>query len=145
MNLTLLTFLTIAVVTDFKEWRISNRLVVAGLIVGLAFRIVGEGSAGLVHFLMNISIPVIFLFLLFRMRVIGAGDIKLFSMTGGFLSVRQLLCVMAAFLVAAVTGLGKLVYMGMTSGFFWKKQTRIHFSFAILIAYFIVVWGCAIA
>ena len=78
MNLTLLTHLTMAVVMDFGNGRISNRLIVSGLIWGLAFRLLGEGSAGAVHFLMNISIPVI-LFLLFSLHIMGAGDIKLFS------------------------------------------------------------------
>ena len=106
----------------------------------------GEGSAGIVQFLLNISIPVILLFLLFQMRVIGAGDIKLFSMAGGFLSTRQLAYLIAvSFLVAAVLGVGKRIYLGGASGFFGKKRTLIHFSTAILIAYFIVVWGCAIA
>lgn len=90
MNLTLLTHLTLAVVMDFGNGRISNRLIVSGLIWGLAFRLLGEGSAGAVHFLMNISIPVILLFLLFSLCILGAGDIKLFSIAGGFLTLTQL-------------------------------------------------------
>lgn len=142
----MLTFLTMAAVMDYKEWRISNRLICAGLIWGLAFRILGEGSAGVVYFLINLSIPVILLFLLFQMRVLGAGDIKLFSMAGGFLSTEQLMHLMVlSFLAAAVIGLGKLVYIGRRPVFFWKERTLIHFSTAILVAYFILVWGCAIA
>ena len=91
MTLTLLTVLAFAVAADFREMRISNRLIASGLMMGLALRILGEGGAGIVHFLVNISIPVILLFLLFQLRVIGAGDIKLFSVAGGFLSMRQLL------------------------------------------------------
>ena len=81
MTLTLLTVLVFAVAADFREMRISNRLIASGLMMGLALRILGEGGAGIVHFLVNISIPVILLFLLFQLRVIGAGDIKLFSET----------------------------------------------------------------
>ena len=103
MTLTLLTVLVFAVAADFREMRISNRLIASGLMMGLALRILGEGGAGIVHFLVNISIPVILLFLLFQLRVIGAGDIKLFSVAGGFLSMRQLLYViLAAFVTAAV-------------------------------------------
>ena len=112
MNLTLLTHLTLAVM-DFGNGRISNRLIVSGLIWGLAFRLLGEGSAGAVHFLMNISIPVILLFLLFSLCILGAGDIKLFSIAGGFLTL--------------------------------GTKTFMHFSTAILIGYFIVVWGWGIA
>ena len=145
MNLTLLTHLTLAVVMDFGNGRISNRLIVSGLIWGLAFRLLGEGSAGAVHFLMNISIPVILLFLLFSLCILGAGDIKLFSVAGGFLSMRQLLYViLAAFVTAAVIGLGKLLYQKRMAGIFGNQRTLIHFSAMILIGYFIVVWGCAI-
>ena len=142
MTLTLLTVLVFAVAADFREMRISNRLIASGLMMGLTLRILG---AGIVHFLVNISIPVILLFLLFQLRVIGAGDIKLFSVAGGFLSMRQLLYViLAAFVTAAVIGLGKLLYQKRMAGIFGNQRTLIHFSAMILIGYFIVVWGCAI-
>ena len=142
MTLTLLTVLVFAVAADFREMRISNRLIASGLMMGLALRILGEGGAGIVHFLVNISIPVILLFLLFQLRVIGAGDIKLFSVAGGFLSMRQLLYViLAAFVAAAVIG---LLYQKRMAGIFGNQRTLIHFSAMILIGYFIVVWGCAI-
>ncbi len=145
MTLTLLTVLVLAVVEDFREMKISNRLIAFGLILGLALRIMGEGGAGIVHFLVNISIPVILLFLLFQMRALGAGDIKLFSVAGGFLTMRQLLYVMlAAFFSAALIGLGKLLYQKKAAGIFRHQRTLIHFSTSILIGYFIVVWGCAI-
>lgn len=131
---------------DFGNEKISNRLIVSGLFWGLAFRLLGEGSAGAVHFLVNISIPVILLFLLFQMRAIGAGDIKLFSVAGGFLTTKQLLYVMlAAFAAGAAIGLIKLVYRVRTTGYQFGTITVIHFSTAILIGYFVIVWGCGIA
>lgn len=130
---------------DFGNEKISNRLIVSGLFWGLAFRLLGEGSAALVHFLVNISIPVILLFLLFQMRAVGAGDIKLFSVVGGFLTTEQLLYVMfAAFAAGAVIGLIKLVYRVRTTGYQIGTITVIHFSTAILIGYFVIVWGCGI-
>lgn len=131
---------------DFGNEKISNRLIVSGLFWGLAFRLLGEGSAGVVHFLVNISIPVILLFLLFQMRAVGAGDIKLFSVAGGFLTTKQLLYVMlAAFAAGAAIGLIKLVYRVRTTGYQFGTITVIHFSTAILIGYFVIVWGCGIA
>lgn len=141
----MLAILIIAVVTDLRETRISNRLITSGLILGLAFRIVGAGVAGVVHFLVNISIPVIFLFLLFQLRVLGAGDIKLFSVIAGFLTIRQTLYVMiAAFVAGGAIGMAKLLYLRVTTGRFGEGRTLIHFSTAILIGYLFVVWGCAI-
>ena len=85
------------------------------------------------------------LFLLFQMRALGAGDIKLFSVVGGFVTERQLLWVMAiAFLVAAAIGAGKLAYVRWTTGSWGRNRTYMHFSPAIFIAYGIVVWGCVV-
>lgn len=143
--MTLLMIVVLAVVTDFREGRISNRLIALGLFTGLIFHILGEGSIGIVHFLVNISIPVILLFLLFQLRALGAGDIKLFSVVGGFLELRQLFMVMlAAFFVASVIGSGKLLCKKRSAGKTNGNRTLIHFSLAILIGYVVVVWGCAI-
>lgn len=125
-----------------REQRISNRLIVFGLIIGLILRVFGEGSIGIVHFLVNISIPVILLFLLFQLRALGAGDIKLFSVVGGFVETRQLVAVMAvSFVVAALVGIAKILYLKKSDKYCGKKKTLIHFSFAILISYLYVVWG----
>ncbi len=90
-SITLLLVLLLAVIMDFRERRISNRLIALGLVSGLILRVIGEGSIGIVHFIVNISIPVILLFLLFQLRALGAGDIKLFSVVGGFVMIQQLL------------------------------------------------------
>ena len=141
----LLVIFVSAVVTDFRERRISNRLMALGLVIGLILRILGEGGIGIVHFLVNISIPVILLFLLFQLRALGAGDIKLFSVVGGFLELRQLFAVMiVAFIAASVIGFGKLLYHRLSAKKKDGNRTLIHFSLAILIGYVVVVWGCAI-
>lgn len=141
----MLIILIVAVVTDLRETRISNRLIASGLILGLAFRAVGAGVAGVVHFLVNISIPVILLFLLFQLRVLGAGDIKLFSVIAGFMTIRQTLYVIfASFVAGGVIGMAKLLYLKERTGRFGEGRTLIHFSTAILIGYLFVVWGCAI-
>ncbi len=143
--MTLSVLLLAAVFMDFREQRISNRLIAFGLFSGLILRIVGEGSIGIVHFMVNISIPVILLFLLFQLRALGAGDIKLFSVVGGFLMMEQLFAVMlASFFAGAVIGLGKKLYRKFLLGKENETRTLIHFSLAILIGYAVVVWGCAI-
>ncbi|MGN0140937.1 MAG: prepilin peptidase [Roseburia sp.] len=143
--MTLPTFLTVAVVTDCQSGKISNRLIALGLATGLMFRILGEGYIGIVHFLVNTSVPVILLFILFQMRALGAGDIKLFSVIGSFVTIRQLCYVVAAsFIVGAVIGAGKLAYQKLFLRICRGKKTIIHFSIPILIGYLFIVWGCAI-
>lgn len=155
MSLTLLVFLTIAVVSDVADTRISNRLIVCGLSCGLVLRILGEGCAGMVRFFFNISIPVILLYLLFQLRALGAGDIKLFSVVGAYVSVKQLIYIIfLAFVAGSMLGVGKMICHLVRSGgrcmnfrtFLGVdgKYTTIHFSIAILIAYFLQVWGCVL-
>lgn len=140
--LMLLGFLFCAVYTDMRQTRISNRLIVFGLFIGFVFRLWSEGSMGVLFYVVNIFIPVIFLFLLFQMRALGAGDIKLFSMLGAFISTEQLLKLMVlAFCIGALMGICKIIYQFIFLRFELGKLTQIHFSPAILIAYILVVGG----
>ena len=110
---------------------------------GLAYRIFGEGGAGILTFLIQISIPVILFYLLFQMRALGAGDIKLFSMIGAFISTQELVWVVAAsFIIGAVLGLLKLLHKYFLQKNYDGKLTKIHFSPAIIIAYLINIWRC---
>ena len=122
--LTLLGLLCFAVYTDMTRTKISNRLIVSGLILALIFRIAEEGGSGALVYMMNISIPVIFLYVLFQLHALGAGDIKLFSMIG------------------AVLGLLKLLHKYFLQKNYDGKLTKIHFSPAIIIAYLINIWRC---
>ena len=140
--LILLGFLLYAVYTDMTQTRISNRLIVLGLLTGFLFCIVGEESAGVFIFLINIFIPVVLLYLLFQMRALGAGDIKLFSMLGAFISTKELLKVMVlAFVVGSMLGIFKILYQWIFLRLEIRELTKIHFSPAILIAYVIMRGG----
>lgn len=139
--LILFGLLICAVYTDMIQTRISNRLIVFGLIFGFFFRFMMEGSKGVLFFLVNSSIPVILLYLLFQMRALGAGDIKLFSMIGTFISTEQLLKLMGlAFCIGAVLGIGKIIYQFLFLKTEIRTLTKIHFSPAILIAYLMIIW-----
>lgn len=142
MYLILLGFLFCAVYTDMTQTRIRNRLIAFGLFIGLVFRLWQEGSIGVFIYVVNIFIPVILLFLLFQIRALGAGDIKLFSMLGAFISTEQLLKVMVlAFCIGALMGICKIVYQFIFQRLELGKLTQIHFSPAILIAYILIVGG----
>mgnify|MGYP003293267058 CR=1 FL=1 len=75
------------------------------------------------------------------MRALGAGDIKLFSMLGAFLTTEQILRIMAeSFVVCAILGILKIGYQFIFKQMKFGKQTQIHFSPAILIAYLWMIW-----
>lgn len=144
--------LLIAIAMDIKAMRISNRLILVGL--GLAFicRFLSEGILGVGIALFQISFPVILLYLLFLAGILGAGDIKLFSLIGGFVNFKVLFwCIVYAFLTGAGMSLLKLLcsgrlVRGIRSGYQYvqgllrgelkeyavQEDNHIHFSIAIL-------------
>jgi prepilin peptidase CpaA len=155
-DLALLLLVVTAVVLDFLCFKISNRLIVAGYFLAFAFRFAQGGVQEMMIALWNISFPVIILYLFYRMRAIGAGDVKLFSMIGGFLNFKETVyCIVFSFAIGAVFSLGKLLYYGNLSkglrdggSYIWgllggnlqeyhlsgsRKQHVIHFSLAILL------------
>ena len=117
--------------------KISNRLIVCGLIWGLVLKIWGNGYVGILYFILNITIPVVLLFLLFQMHALGAGDIKLFSLV--------FLVMFDSFLFAAVLGMGKVVQLYLSQGGKKERFTKIHFSIEILLAVVYVTGRCVVA
>ncbi len=158
-----LTLLSMAAVTDIQSFRISNRLIASGFIVGFFFQTFESGMKGIGIFLLNVSIPVILFYLLFLIRALGAGDIKLFSMIGGIWGFQILLhTVVVSFLVGAGMSLCKLLYHRNLISRLWifkeyicqvivtgrlakypqgfqEEQHIIHFSIAILIGFAIAM------
>lgn len=103
--------MTTAAATDITTGKIRNRLIVLGILSGFLFRIWESGIVGLLLSVIQIVFPVIVLFLLFLMRALGAGDIKLFSMIGSIWNFKILLyCIVWSFFTGAVLSLIKLLY-----------------------------------
>ncbi|MCI9447334.1 MAG: prepilin peptidase, partial [Lachnospiraceae bacterium] len=59
-----LTLLSVAAATDIQSFRVSNRLIASGLLLGIFSQILEYGMRGIGVFLLNVSIPVILLYLL---------------------------------------------------------------------------------
>lgn len=98
--------LVIAMAQDIRSGRVSNKLILYGLSFGLICKIQEYGARGIYLYLRNISVPVILLYLLFLMHVLGAGDIKLFSMIGGILTIQELfLCIWYSFMAGGILSL----------------------------------------
>lgn len=155
-TLTLYTITIVAVVQDFKSMKISNRLILTGLLLSLAFGFILNGVSRIPYILLNISFPVIVLYLLYLLGVLGAGDIKLFSVIGGFTNLKMLTnCMVAAFIAGAVIGIIKMLhnrnlrfslfkgqqyvkglFLGNVSSYretMAEERNLMHFSLAILI------------
>lgn len=152
-----------AVTTDIRSYRISNRLICMGLFTGLLFQIWESGIQGIFLFLLQIILPVVMLYLLFLMRALGAGDIKLFSVIGGIWNLKIVCyCILFSFLFGAVYSLLLLIAhknLLPRLQYFWNymrtalaakrigrydresdgKRNIIHFSIAVLLGYIVTM------
>lgn len=78
----LFALLSLALASDINTYRIKNSIIITFIIAGLATNIVISGLSGVVVSLLGILFPVLALIILFALRMLGAGDIKLFSAIG---------------------------------------------------------------
>ena len=70
---------------DWREQRIPNRLVIAGLALGLAGQVALGGWMGLLAALGGVAVGIVLMLPFYVIGGMGAGDVKLMGMVGAFL------------------------------------------------------------
>lgn len=146
-----------AVVQDLRDWRIPNRLIAIGLMQGMIISAWMHGfGQGLLVSVSGSVIPVLILYVLFLMRALGAGDIKLFAVAGTFVVTDVVRVMIYSFLAGGVISLFFLLKEFLLSitnrkGLPEKKfdrrvmKKRVHFSVAIMCGVMcyvmICIWG----
>ena len=109
---------------DLQSGKIPNGLIVTGLSCALVYQCMEYGIAGALIFLGGCLLPVFLLGILFYFRMIGAGDIKLFCMIGGYIGPEDCLnCMSLSILFGGIISLiimirnknlgRRLSYLGM--------------------------------
>lgn len=83
-KLCLLTIVFCAVVSDLRTRRIPNSLCLYGICWGIFSAVLGTGTVSLIQSAAGILLPLVSLFVLYALRILGAGDIKLLSVIGAF-------------------------------------------------------------
>ena len=77
-------FLLITCYFDYCKRRIPNRLLGMILASGIIISLLREGTKGILYFGCKMTIVVLFLYLLFKIGTLGAGDVKLFGVCAGY-------------------------------------------------------------
>ena len=114
----LFVFLCAAVYSDIRERRVSNKLVLFGLVAALLAHLLTAGLPGLWMFLAGALTGLAVLLPLNVFKLMGAGDVKLMAMAGAFAGSAQAVLWMA--LYTFVAG-GLLVVVFATLGRAWGK------------------------
>lgn len=108
-----LTAVTGAVLMDLKTGEIANGWIVTIWLAGILVSWQERGGSGIRFWFFGMSIPLLCLFWLFLFRMLGAGDIKLFSAIGGFLGPAAILkCICLSFIFGAILSIGILIICG---------------------------------
>ena len=102
-------FLLVACYYDYLYRRIPNWLAVGAFVAGVVRCIVTQDNAIWI-FLLNIIFLVSLLYPFFKLGTLGAGDVKLFGVCGGYLtSDRILYFLFFSMLIAAIFSLVKII------------------------------------
>ena len=145
---------------DIRSYRIPNPLVLIGICIGSVHSFYSGSWNGLFQSMLGIVFPITLLIILHRLRMLGAGDIKLFAVIGGSIGFSVWKVMLYSFIAGGVlAAIHMCFHQSLVSRmkWFWNYiqsclQTRqvipyvsgfdqgntsntIHFSIAILIGY----------
>ena len=114
--------------TDLKVKKIYNVVTLPMIILGLLYHGVIEGQVGLLFSLLGILVvlPLLFFFIL---RMLGAGDIKLFMALGAWWGMEEVLQI----------GLNSLVLAGCMAGVIMLMRGNLKERFKVLWTYLVSV------
>jgi prepilin peptidase CpaA len=87
-TLTLWLLVGLAAAWDVAQRRIPNGLILTGLLLAAALRTQSDGLVGLGSSFLGAAMALTVLFLPFRARLVGGGDVKLAMVCGAFLGWR---------------------------------------------------------
>jgi prepilin peptidase CpaA len=111
----LVSLLSLAVLYDLRTYRIPNRLIAVGFIAGLLLNLILGGINGILTSLAAAVIPAVLLIVLFTLRMLGAGDIKLFCSIGAIMGIQFILNAIAfSFIAGGVLAIIIMVLRGNT-------------------------------
>lgn len=106
----LILLLLAAVLMDFAYDRIMNGWILFGILIGLSFRFLEYQWHGLYGAAVSMLLSFIFLYPVYKINGLGAGDVKLFLMLGSFVPAEvQVRIMISSFIVGALFSIGKLM------------------------------------
>ena len=118
-----LVIILFAVLEDMYFSKISNNLILFSYILGILNAIFNLGYCNVIMYFCSSIVPLILLFPLFYFHMIGAGDIKLYSILGCFFGLRILtLILIFSIIIGGVISLCILFYKKGFYRFIYLKE-----------------------
>lgn len=111
--LCLFLMLALAIITDLKDRKIPNKLVLFGLIASLVLQSLSMQVAGSLNWLAGVAVAFACFIPLYLLRAMAAGDVKLMMAVGGFLGYPLILsAVVYSYLAGGVIAICYVLVMG---------------------------------
>lgn len=105
----LCVFLAVACGCDYRCRKIPNGLIAVTAVLGMARRLWNGGAGGLFAYLAAAAVVTALMYPFFRIGGLGAGDVKLFGVTAGYLPFEKVLTFLFfSLLVTAIISLFKM-------------------------------------
>lgn len=110
MLIALCFMLFAASVYDYRHGRIPNFMVLLISVLGITYRYRHSGAGGIAGYLEESLLVLIIFYPLFRIGTVGAGDVKLFAATAGYLSGKAVFCfLLSSMLISAIISMIRLL------------------------------------
>ena len=104
------TIAAAACISDLQDHKIKNPLILTGYAAGFWYIIFRQGFPGIAPFFGRALLPIVLFYILFVIGVLGAGDIKLFSVLSTFLTLKETgTLIILSFVLGAAGALFKML------------------------------------
>ena len=123
-----------AIYTDLKNERIENRLMLAAMLVGTCLILKADGLLVLLNGYKMAVLMTLVLSLLFLVKGLGAGDIKLLAVLSLYYPDYSVRIAAAAFMIAGGFALLKMLYRRIKHERVFVRNETMHFSIPIAVA-----------
>jgi prepilin peptidase CpaA len=124
--------LAAAFISDITRQKIPNILSAAGLVAGILLHVLVSGSTGLGYALLGALLGFVPLLLLYAVRAVGAGDVKLFAAIGALTGAEFVLqSIMYSLIYAAFIGCLILC---------WRREWKERGMSAVRMVFQFMVW-----
>lgn len=112
---------------DIWRYKVPNALIIAALIISLVGHIEMQGLIGVYPWFVGTIVPFFLTYFFYRLRMIGASDVKVFCVVGSFVGIEACLKIM---FVSIFTGAVLAIFK--VAG---KKNLRYRFSYFLQYIY----------
>ncbi len=149
----LLILVLVALVDDYKRYKISNRIIVSGLLVALVicvaemcmWYVVNKNNADIMYggyrdyketglmYMSGMVLAFVIGYVLYMVKAIGAGDVKLFGVAGMLIGSKDVVYLIGVSLAAGVLiGIIEIIRKKETILVTGINMHKFHFSYAIM-------------